>query len=118
MGYKMMTDNQQLLTQVMTGMHTTPFPNITLLSDWGLTHEIAQSLRLLPSSTILSHAKGHQDETTGSTPAFLWMLSLTLMLMLRRGTINACTQHSVPSFPDLHPMTCNSTFLETSFALK
>jgi hypothetical protein len=60
---KMMTDNQGLLTRVMTEMqYETPFPNITLLLDWDITNKISQSLRNLHSSTILTHVKGHQDD--------------------------------------------------------
>jgi hypothetical protein len=60
---KMLTDNPGLLTHTETILqYLTPFPNFTLLPDWDLTHETAESLRLLPKPPQLVHVKGHQDD--------------------------------------------------------
>jgi hypothetical protein len=62
---KMMTDNQGLLTRITTSLqYPTPFPNLTLLPNWDITHEIAQSLRKLSHPPSLLHVKGHQDDDT------------------------------------------------------
>jgi hypothetical protein len=59
---QMMTDNQGLLTRIETSLpHSGPLPNITLLSDWDLTHKISQSLRTFQCEPTLQHVKGHQD---------------------------------------------------------
>jgi DUF1365 family protein len=42
--------------------YATPFPNFTLLPDWDLTHEIAESLQFLSKPSLLLHIKGHQDD--------------------------------------------------------
>ncbi len=41
-----------------------PFPNHTLLSDWDVTHQIADTLRQTAILLTLKHVKGHQDDTT------------------------------------------------------
>jgi hypothetical protein len=61
----MLTDNQGLLTRVESSLpYPKPFPNLTLLSDWDVTHEISQSLRTFQFLPTLCHVKGHQDATT------------------------------------------------------
>jgi hypothetical protein len=62
---QMMTDNQGLLTRLESSYpHPEPFPNLTLLSDWDLTHEINQSIRTFGRKPNLVHVKGHQDTHT------------------------------------------------------
>ncbi len=57
-----MTDNKDLLTRVETSLpYIEPFPNIMLISDWDITHEIVHSLRQLQTPPTLNHVKGHQD---------------------------------------------------------
>jgi hypothetical protein len=59
----MLTDNQGLLTRIATSLqYIIPFPNFTLLPDWDMTNEIAETLRLLPTPPLLVHVKGHQDD--------------------------------------------------------
>jgi hypothetical protein len=58
----MMTDNKDLLTRLETSLpYIEPFPNIMLISDWDITHEIVHSLRQLQTPPTLNHVKGHQD---------------------------------------------------------
>jgi hypothetical protein len=62
---KMLTDNQGLITRVETSLpYPDPFPNITLASDWDVTHEISSSLRTMVTQPTLAHVKGHQDSHT------------------------------------------------------
>jgi hypothetical protein len=61
----MITDNKGLLTQIeMSLPFPEPFPKITLLSNWDVTCEIAQSLRLLARPPTLLNVQGHQDDNT------------------------------------------------------
>jgi hypothetical protein len=59
---QMLTDNKGLLTRLESSLpFPEPFPNLTLLSDWDVTHEISNSLRTLVNVPQLCHVKGHQD---------------------------------------------------------
>jgi hypothetical protein len=58
----MLIGNQGLLTRIESRLpFPTPFPNLTLLLDWDITHEISQSLRTMAQAPTLCHVKGHQD---------------------------------------------------------
>ncbi len=62
---KMLTDNQGLITRLQSCLpHSNPFPNLTLASDWDVTHEIACGLRTMKQVPTLQHVKGHQDSNT------------------------------------------------------
>lgn len=62
---KMMTDNAGLLTRIESSLpYPEPFPNLTLASDWDLTHQISTGLRTMAHIPILQHVKGHQDSHT------------------------------------------------------
>jgi hypothetical protein len=59
---RMLTDNAGLLTRIAASLpYPEPFPNITLASDWDVTHEIASSLRTMLTIPTLKHVLGHQD---------------------------------------------------------
>jgi hypothetical protein len=61
----MLTDNKGLLTRLASSFpHPAPFPNLTLLSDWDVTHEISKSLRTFLHPPTLCHVTGHQDDHT------------------------------------------------------
>jgi hypothetical protein len=58
----MLTHSKALLTRIKSSMpYAHPFPNLTLLSDWDVTHAISQTLRVLAWAPTFAHVKGHQD---------------------------------------------------------
>jgi hypothetical protein len=62
---QLMTDNLGLLTRLEKSIqHPEPFPNLTLLSDWDVTHEIVQTLQAMQIQPSLEHVLGHQDDHT------------------------------------------------------
>jgi hypothetical protein len=62
---QMMTDNQGLLTRIESSYpHPERFPNLTLLLDWDVTHEITKSILSFGRKPLLVHVEGHQDTHT------------------------------------------------------
>jgi hypothetical protein len=59
---QLMTGNLGLLTRIEKSLpHPEPFPNLTLASDWDVTHKIVTTLQAMKIKSVLEHVYGHQD---------------------------------------------------------